>query len=153
MLRFTEIERLVEEQLAALSAEPDIANALRSYRLQGGDETDHRWRVAGFYAYQAKNQRLVLEALYLQSLDTCVIRVFREARLKILYARKSVADVAKLAALILDAAGLFLLHLTKSLPLQLAERDYDLVSKLVGESVSQALSPIPPPVDLEDLES
>jgi N-glycosylase/DNA lyase len=153
MLGFTEIERLVEEQLASLSAEPGIANALRSYRVQGGEETDHRWRVAGFYAYETKNKRLVLEALYLQSLDTCVIRVFREARLNILYARKSVGDVAKLSALILDAAGLFLLHLKKSLPLQIAERDYDRVSKLVGQSVSQALSPIPPPVNLEDLES
>src|SRR6267143_5637697 len=99
MLSFSEIERLVEEQLTALSAEPEIASALRSYRLQGGDETDHMWRVAGFYAYEAKNKRLVLEALYLQSLDTCAIRVFREERLKILYARKSVSDVAKLTAL------------------------------------------------------
>lgn len=152
MLSFSEIERLVEEQLTALSAEPNVSGALRSYRVDGGGETDNPWRVAGVYAYENKNTRLVLEALYLKSCDTCVVRVFREGRPQILYARKSVGDVTTLAPILDGAAAQFLLQLTKSLPLQSSEAGYGRISKLVGQSLSRALAPIPPPVNL-DIES
>jgi len=152
MLAFTKIERLVEEQLMALSADPNIAGALRSYRSKGGEKTENPWRVAGLYAYETENQRLVLEAFYLAARDTCVVRVFREGRPEILYARKSVGDVTKLASALDGAASHFLLHLKKWLPLQSSEAGYGLISKLIGKSLSRALAPIPPPVNL-DIES
>jgi hypothetical protein len=152
MLAFADIEGLVEQQLSALASQPEFADALRSYRIRGGDEAAQPWRVAGFYAYEGKNKRLVFEALYLKALDTCVVRVFRESRLKILYARKAVGDIANLSSQLCEAAELFLLQIQKPLALQLFERDYGRISKLLGKSVTQALSPIPPPVSLEEIE-
>lgn len=151
MLAFSDIERLVEEQLTAVSSHADVAAALRPYRLQGGDEAAQPWLVAGFYAYEGKNKRLVLEALYLRRLNTCVVRVFRERGAKILYARKAV-DIAKLATKVGEAAEVFLLHLKKPLSVQLFEGDYAQISAALGESISQVLSPIPPPVNLAGLE-
>lgn len=153
MLSFREIEELIEEHLTRLSAEPNISGALRSYRVNGGDETDNPWRVAGLYAYENKDTRLVLEALYLSSRDTCVVRVFREGRPQILYGRKSVGDVTTLASIVDEAAAQFLLQLNESLPLQSIESGYGFISKVLGKSLSQALAPIPPPVDLSQVES
>src|SRR2546426_11586038 len=98
MLAFADIEGLVEEQLSALASQPECAGAFRSYRIRGGDEAAQPWRGAGFYGYEGKNKRLVFEALYLETLDTCVVRGFREFRLKILYDRKRVCDNGKLLA-------------------------------------------------------
>lgn len=152
MLVFFDIERLVEEQLTALASQPDFATALRSYRIQGGDEAAQPWHVAGFYAYEGKNKRLVLEVLHLKLLDTCIVRVFRENRLNILYARKAIGDVGKLTARVSEAAELFLLHLHNPLAVQLFERDYARISDMLGESILQALLPVPPPVSLEEIE-
>ena len=153
MLSFREIEELIEEQLTRLSGEPSISGALRSYRVAGGDETDNPWRVAGLYAYENKDRRLVLEALYLSSRDTCVVRVFREGRRQIIYGRKSVGDVTSLASIVDEAGARFLLELNESLSLHSIEGGHGFISKLLGKSLSQALAPIPPPVDLTDVES
>jgi hypothetical protein len=153
MLAFADIDRLVEEQLSVLASQPDFADALRSYRIRGGEEAAQPWHVAGFYAYEGKNKRLVFEALYLEALDTCVVRVFQESRLKILYARKAVGDIGKLSSRLCEAADVFLLQLQRPLEIQLFERDYGRISKLLGQSVCQALSPIPPPVSLEEIEA
>jgi hypothetical protein len=152
MLESSDIERLVEEQLTALASQPDLVDALRSYRIQGGDEAAQPWHVAGFYAYEGKNKRLVFEALYLKLLDTCVVRVFRENRLNILYARKAVGDTGKLSAKVCEAAELFLMHLQKPLAAHIFERDYGGISDVLGHSMLPALLPIPPPVSLEDIE-
>ena len=151
MLSFSDVQRLVEERLTAVSSQADLAGALRSYRTQGGEEAAQPWYVAGFYAYEGKNKRLVLETLYLQRLNTCVVRVFRERGAKILYAGKAI-DQAKLASKVGEAAEVFLLHLKKPLPVQLFEGDYAQISPALGESLSQVLSPIPPPVNLAELE-
>src|SRR2546426_12289010 len=97
MLAFADIEGLVEEQLSALASQPECAGAFRSYRIRGGDEAAQPWRVAGFYGYEGKNKRVVFEALYLEALGTCVVRVFRESRLQSLYARKEVSALADVA--------------------------------------------------------
>jgi len=153
MSTFTEIKRLVKKQATALSAESEVADALRSYRRQGGDETENPWQVAGLYAYESKDGRLVLEAFYLTSQDTCIVRVFREAPLEILYARKSVSDVTKLAAVLDEGAAQFLLHLKNAVPLQASEAGYGFADRLFGRAFSQAMAPIPPPINLADLES
>jgi hypothetical protein len=153
MSTFTEIKRLMKNQAAALSAEPEIASALRSYRRHGGEETENPWQVAGLYAYESKDARLVLEAFYLTSHDTCIVRLFREAPLEILYARKSVSDLTKLAAVLDEAAGQFLLHLKNAVPLQTSEAGYGLAARLFGKVFSQAMAPIPPPINLADVDS
>jgi hypothetical protein len=151
MLTFARIERLVREEATALSAGPQLANALRSYRRRGGDDTDNPWHVAGCYTNETKDERLVLEAFYLPSHDTCVVRVFRETPLEILYARKSIGDITKLAVILDEAAAQFLLHLKNAVPLQSTESGFGLIGKLLG--ITEALAPIPPPVDLADVES
>jgi hypothetical protein len=153
MLSFADIERVVEEQLTALASQPDFAGTLRSYRIRGGDKAAQPWHVAGFYAYEGKNKRVVFEALYLEAPDTCVVRVFREFPLKVLYARKAVGDIAKFSSRLCEAADLFLLQLQKPPAVQLFERDHGRISKLLGQSLSQTLSPIPPPVSLKEVES
>ena len=153
MSTFTKIERLVKRQATALSAEPAIGNALRSYRRQGGEETENPWQVAGLYGYESKNERLVLEAFYLASHDTCVVRVFRESPLEILYARKAVNDLTRLAAVLDEAAAQFLLHLKNAVPLRTSEAGYGLADRVFGKVFSQAMAPIPPPINLAELES
>ena len=143
----------MREQASALSAGPQLANALRSYRRRGGVETDNPWRVAGFYANETKDTRLVVEAFYLVSHDTCVVRVFREGPLEILYARKSVGDLTKLTSILDEAASAFLLHLKNALSHQETEAGFGLISKLLGMPLLQGLAPIPPPMNLADIES
>lgn len=153
MSTFTKIERLVKRKATALSAAPEIANALRSYRRQGGEETENPWQVVGLYGYESKHERLVLEAFYLASHDTCVVRVFRENPLEILYARKAVNDLTRLAAVLDEAAAQFLLHLKNAVPLQTSQAGYGRLDRLLGKSFSRAMAPIPPPIDLADMES
>lgn len=75
---FTKIERLVKRKATALSAEPEIANALRSYRRQGGEETENPWQVAGSIWHPTTPVSFVF---------------FAENPLEILYARKAVNDL------------------------------------------------------------
>jgi len=71
----------------------------------------------------------------------------------ILYARKAVADSEKLSLRVEEAGSIFLLHLKKPLPLHSTiERQYEVLAKRIGESVVQALSPIPPPLSLDEIE-
>jgi hypothetical protein len=89
--------------------------------------------------------RLVLEALYLQRLDTCVVRVYEEFPPKIIFARKfslserSCTDLLNMAA---DAFG-------QSLPANLPAQPR--VPTSLGLGVAQSMLPIPPPVSIADI--
>ena len=61
---------------------------IKPYETIGGQNTDHLWRTAGFYAQESRKGRLVLEALYFEVTETCVVRVFRERRLTVFYAKQ-----------------------------------------------------------------
>jgi hypothetical protein len=93
-----------------------------------------------------------LKRSILESLDTCVVRVFKEGNLEILYARKVVAELEQLSLRVQEAGSVFLLHLTKPLAIQSVEEDYAVISETLCQSVLPALLPIPPPISLEDLD-
>jgi len=87
----------------------------------------------------------VLEALYLERLDACVVRVYEEFPPKIIIARRiSLGDgsCAYLLDMAVDAFG-------QSLPAKLpAQRR---VPASLGSVVAQSMLPIPPPVGVADV--
>jgi hypothetical protein len=89
--------------------------------------------------------RLVLEALYLQRLDTCVVRVYEEFPPKIIFARKFSLSDSSCTDLLGMAADAFGQSLPANLPAQRR------VPTSPGLGVAQSMLPIPPPVSIADI--
>ena len=92
-----------------------------------------------------KDSRLVLEALYLQSLDTCVVRVYEEFPPKIIFARKVSLGDSSCTDLLHMAVDAFGQSLSAKLPAQRR------VPTSLGLGVAQSMLPIPPPVSVSDI--
>jgi hypothetical protein len=145
MLKFEDIESVVESQLRTLmTRHPASASALRSYKISGGAERP--WVAAGIYAYVNAESRLVLEALYLEQFDACVVRVFLESPLEFFYGRKTVSDLSSCSGKIAKAAEHFQLHLPKDL---LPVQDHDVAGD--WPELDALLGPLPPPFDFATL--
>jgi hypothetical protein len=118
-------------------------SALRLYRSGGGE--GQSWRTAGAYLRIPKDNRLVLEALFLKRGDTCVVRVYEESPIQFFFARKF--DIRgnsceEIMALAVDA-------LVQRLPARIPTPRQ--VPASLGLDVEQALLPIPPPVNLSQI--
>jgi hypothetical protein len=145
-LTFDEIKRLVDQQYQLACRTPRIAPAIRKYSNAVEATSPRTWQVAGLYSYLSQTERLVLEALHLRRADTCVVRVYFVQPLRILLARKSEGDVQKLAADLGYAREQFILHLPPAPdPVVSFEPDSEL-------DVSLAFLPIPPPVNLAEIQ-
>jgi hypothetical protein len=141
MLSFDEVADVVKKSTFYLeSLHRTALSSLHFYRHSGGQGSS--WRTVGFYLDISSDNRLVLEALYLSRLTTCVVRVYQESPLEIVFARKFSLDGDPRADLLHLATETFGRRLPVDLPAQ--ER----VPASLGLEVAQAMLPVPPPVDV-----
>lgn len=145
MLTFDAINQLVDKQYQLACRTPGLAPAVRRYSNAVEAASPRTWQVAGLYSYVSENERLVLEALHLRRVDTCVVRVYVMQPLRIFVARKSIGDAEKLSVDLEHAREQFILRLPPA-PQPLARFEPD-----SGLDVSLAFLPIPPPVDLTEI--
>lgn len=144
MLSFDDVADAVKRSTFGLEpVHPEAFSSLRLYRHSGGQGPS--WRTAGAYLRVAEESRLVLEALYLQRMDTCVVRVYREAPFQIHYARKFSLSAPSCAQIMESAFSVFGQHLPTRLP------DQPAVKRSLDLDVERALLPIPPPVNVADV--
>jgi hypothetical protein len=144
VLSFDDIAESVKRSASGLKVvRAGISPSLRLYRHSGGRGPS--WRTAGAYLSIADENRLVLEALYLQQIDTCVVRVYQESPLKVLYARKFGVSAPSCAQIMDSAFAVFAQHLPSRLPMQPDAHES------LGPKVERALLPIPPPVNVADV--
>jgi hypothetical protein len=146
MLAFADIERLVRDSRSTLVAgDPGLEEAVRFYSSSGGNMNP--WHTAGMYVHLDGANRLVLEALHFKKLDACVVRVFVETPLNILYARKCFGDIVPCNTLVSEATSILLAEIPTS-PQSAAAFDPPGGLGLKG---STALLPVPPPVKIADI--
>lgn len=144
MLSFDDIAESVKGSASGLEVvRPGISASLRLYRHSGGRGPS--WRTAGAYLSIADENRLVLEALYVQQIDTCVVRVYQESPLKVFYARKFGIGAPSCAQIMDSAFAAFGQHLPSRLPGQLVAHES------LGPEVERVLLPVPPPVNVADV--
>src|SRR5712664_263021 len=94
MLDFSSLKQMVfQARKSASSAARD--GELKPYTKAGGKNSGRGWRVAGFYASDTADSRLVLEGLHYERPGLCVIRVYRENPLQVLFARKWSGDTPR----------------------------------------------------------
>jgi hypothetical protein len=141
MLCFDDVAEAVKRATVKLELRrSDAFASLRFYRTSGGPGAS--WRTAGAYLDVTENNRLVLEALYLERRDTCVIRVYEESPLEVFFARKFSIRADSCADILDSAVESFELRLPPRLP------TLKRVSASLGLKVAQSTTPVPPPVNV-----
>ena len=150
MLAFSDIQSAITVGFQSLPTQIRSDYGVKPYQTEGGSASDDPWRTAGFYAYESRKNRLVLEALYFEIAAICVVRVFREGRLKVFYAKKIVGEAEKLNQLVGEALPVFL----SQLPAKPVKNDAPEVSAFgdMAHSLARLLLPVPPPVRLSEME-
>ena len=144
MLSFDDVADAVKRSTFGLElTHPSAFSSLQLYRHSGGQGPS--WRTTGAYLNIAGDNRLVLEALYLKRIDTCVVRVYEELPLRIHFARKFGLEAPSCAHIIESAFSYFGQHLPAQLPAQPG------VPRSLGLDVAQALLPVPPPVNVAEI--
>ena len=153
MLHFSALQQMVSEaRTSASSAGRD--GELKPYAKAGG-HSERGWRVAGFYAFDTAASRLIFEALHYEVPGICVIRVYRENPLEVLFARKWSGDASRFRFAVDAAAGIFRSALpTEPAPDHTAEAGLDDIPlpEEDRQLIADALKPIPPPCDLVAIE-
>jgi hypothetical protein len=144
VLSFDDVADAVTRSTVGLEpVHPGAFSSLRLYRHSGGQGPS--WRTVGAYLSVAEVDRLVLEALYLQRMETCVVRVYQENPLQIHYARKFSLSAPSCAQILESAFSIFGRHLPPRLPAQPSSQ------QSLGVDVAKALLPIPPPVNVAEV--
>ncbi len=105
MIQFTVLEQIVSRARKSVESS-DRDGELKSYTKAGG-QSERGWRVAGFYASDTADSRLVFEALHYEIPAICIIRVYREHPLEILFARKWAGDISRFENAVENAATVF----------------------------------------------
>src|SRR5262249_20062613 len=127
---------------------------LKPYTKAGG-QSGRGWRVTGFYASDTAESRLVFEALHYEKPGICVVRVYRENPLEVLFARRWSGDMSKFELAIKAAAAAFRAALPVT-PVPNHDVDDGLgempLSPEDRELISSALQPIPPPCNPDAIE-
>lgn len=149
MFAFPDIQHAVATGFQGLSEQIRSDHEVKQYENSGGLSTSNPWQTAGFYTYESRKNRLVMEALYLEAATTCVVRVFREGRLKVFYAKKVVGELDGLTPMIHEAASAFQSHLPRK-PVKNDEPDMSAFGD-IAQSMERLLLPVPPPVRLSEL--
>jgi hypothetical protein len=145
VLTFDDVAQAVKRATFQLeSVHGSAFSSLHCYRSSGGQGPS--WRTAGAYLDISDENRLVLEALYLNRIETCVLRVYQEQPPKVMFARKFSLGVETCADLMQSAFEEFGRCLPPQLPAQTR------VPASLGMSVAQAMLPVPPPVDVSAIQ-
>jgi hypothetical protein len=149
MFAFSDIQPAVAAGFQLLPEQIRSNYGVKQYKNAGGQSTGNPWQTTGFYTYESRKNRLVLEALYVETATTCVVRVFRERRLKVFYAKKVVDELDNLAQIIQEAVLVFQSQLPRK-PIKKDEPDMSAFGD-IAQSIEHLLLPAPPPVRLSEL--
>jgi len=156
-LDYSYINNLVQSLYDSLSSKVERVHTLKRYQGSGGTEGSHPWKTTGFYANVKPSSRLVLEALLPESSGVCVVRVYLERPVEILFARKAPNNGAGLKDVLEDASRRFL----TALPVTgMGTREMRDLHKVLGslplsseqqQLLVAVLNPIPPPFDPDEI--
>jgi hypothetical protein len=153
MIPFSILEQIINRSRKSLeSRERD--GELKSYTKAGG-VSGRGWSVTGFYTRETDESRLVFEALHYELPELCLIRVYRENPLEILFARKWCGDMARFEQTVAKAAMVFRAALPiRPLPSDDFEEGLEDIplSAEDRELLSSVLTPIPPPCNPDAIE-
>jgi hypothetical protein len=146
MIQFTVLEQIVSRARKSVESS-DRDGELKPYTNAGG-QSGRGWRVAGFYASDTADSRLVFEALHYETPAICIIRVYREHPLEVLFARKWAGDILRFEIAAENAATVFRAALpATALPACVDEEGVaDMpLSAEDRERLLSVLQPLPPP--------
>ncbi|MDB6053943.1 MAG: hypothetical protein JWN25_1466 [Verrucomicrobiales bacterium] len=152
-ISFTNLEKVVLRSRKSIESSPRDGE-LKAYTREGG-QNGRGWRVAGFYAYDSAQSRLVFEALHYETPSLCLIRVYRENPMAVLFAKKWSGNIAKFEIAAVEAASVFRAALpTAYLPDGTVDDSLEdmPLSQEDRELISAALLPIPPPCNPDAIE-
>jgi hypothetical protein len=154
MIPFTVLEQIVARVRRSVESRGRDGE-LKLYSRAGG-QSGRGWRVAGFYASETAESRLVFEALHYETPAICVLRVYREIPLNVLFARKWSGDISRFEIAAGAAATVFREALPDT-PLPSLEVDDGLdempMSAEDRELISSALLPVPPPCNPDAIDA
>jgi len=146
MIQFTVLEQIVSRARKSVES-TDRDGELKPYTKAGG-QSGSGWRVAGFYASDTADSRLVFEALHYETPAICIIRVYREHPLEVLFARKWAGDISRFENAAENAAKVFRCALPATpFPARVVDEGLDDMpfSEEDRERLLSVLQPIPPP--------
>ena len=153
MIDFTTVEQIVFRACGSVQSR-DRDGELKPYTKAGG-QAGGGWRVAGFYAADVHDSRLVFEALHYTSPAICIVRVYREQPLEVLFARKWAVDVSRFELAEHKDAATFRAALPATpLPARIVDDGMDAMpfSAEDRERLLSVLQPIPPPCNPDDID-
>jgi len=141
----TGVRQLVQRQLAQKS--------VQSFASSGGGTVRKTWRTLGFFLEDVYDRCLVYELLVVRRMEVCVLRVYWENPLSILYARKFSTLGSTAPAALTEASRVFIASAGEIRP---PAGDAPSTTTMIASMpralrglFSKALSPVPPPVDLD----
>jgi hypothetical protein len=154
---FASIPNLISGELKCLYSLLGNSIKIRQYSGSGGIQTARSWNTAGLYTQENSNSRFVLEVLSVPSKNICVVRIYHDEPLEILFARKLMNGLDALPEVLHNASDVF----SNALRLLLTKNNIDLKGMVDEMSLSvdhnklltQALSPVPPPCNLNEIEA
>jgi hypothetical protein len=153
MIQFNVLEQIVSHALKSVELRGRDGE-LKPYTKAGG-QAGRGWRVAGFYVPDKAESRLVFEGLHYETPAICVVRVYRENPLEVLFARKWAGDISRFEIAAGAAATAFYAALPTA-PVTSQDGDDSLekmpLSPEERELISSVLQPIPPPCNLAAIE-
>ncbi len=114
------------------------------------------WRTVGFFLENTAEQRLVYEILLVPLRKVCVLRVYWEQPLTVLYARKFSTRANEPSVALHEASRIFVASAGE---IRTSLGDSERMSGMIGKMpksiqslLTKVLVPVPPPVDLEAIQ-
>lgn len=154
-MNFKALKKAVDVECFRIRQEPR-SGAVQSYTLSGGGTLKKTWQTAGFFLEDGGDRRLVYELLHVRARKVCVLRVYWDEPLTILYALKFSTIAPIVSGACAEASRIFVASAREIRP---SARDSEPTTAMIAKMprgirglLSRVLSPIPPPVDLEAIQ-
>ena len=106
MIKDSDVDKILREKYRLFSSLINIE--VKIYNNSGGNQTRHPWKSIGYYAKQNKDERFVLEILYLKYISVYIIRVYKENKAVIYFAKKINDNIDKLKNVLDEAIDIFI---------------------------------------------
>ena len=149
------VDLSLENALAQLAPAAGQRGRLQKYSRSGGVQTENPWRATGLFLARPDHNDLVCEALLLSAQNLCVLRVYWENPLNVVYAAKCSMISTVLSEAVSAATDAFSTQLdgipncSKN---ELAALSENLaVPEELWEALALATYPVPPPLRLDDI--
>ncbi len=146
------MKNMVESEHRLVRANPGC-EAIQSYSLSGGGIFRKTWRTTGFFLEDRRDRRLVYELCHLPVGKVSVLRVYWDEPLTFLFAVKFSTPGPRDCDVFGQASRIFVDSAREVRPrLRTSEpQTAGMIHRFIHGLFSRLLSPVPPPIDLEDI--